>query len=101
MHLKSNFDLIQDFSEETLLTGLLEPKKKGQVEKRIEWTSKRPISTGRRGRQNVIREKPGPTCLSKTATSPLDSRKLFLSDEIIRKIDVHTNEKITEFRNNL
>ena len=99
--MKSNFDLVQDFSEETLLTGLLEPKKKGQVEKRIEWTSKRLISTGRRGRQNVIREKSGPTCLSKTAMSPLDSRKLFLSDEIIRKVDVHTNEKITAFRNNL
>ena len=55
----SNFDPVQDFSEETLLT-LLEPKKKGQAEKRIEWTSKRPISTGRRSRQNVIREKPGP-----------------------------------------
>ena len=55
----SNFDPVQDFSEETHLI-LLEPKKKGQAEKRIEWTSKRPISTGRRSRQNVIREKPGP-----------------------------------------
>ena len=45
-----NFDPVQDFSEETLLTGLLEPKKKGQAEKRIEWTSMRPISTRRTGR---------------------------------------------------
>ena len=97
---ESNFDPVQDFSEETLLTGHLEPKKKGQAEKSIEWTSKRPISTGRRGRQNVIREKPGPMRHSRTATSPLDSWKLFLSDEIIHEIVVHTNEKITAFRNN-
>ena len=32
---ESNFDPVQDFSEEALLTGLLEPKKKGQAEKRI------------------------------------------------------------------
>ena len=32
---ESNFDPVQDFSEEPLLTGLLEPKKKGQAEKRI------------------------------------------------------------------
>ena len=42
---ESNFDPVQDFSEETLLTDLLEPKEKGQAEKRIEWTSKWPIST--------------------------------------------------------
>ena len=57
---ESNFDPAQDFSEETLVMGLLEPKVKGQAEKRIEWTSKQPISAGCRGRQNVIREKPGP-----------------------------------------
>ena len=58
---ESNFDPVQDFLEETLPTGLLEPKKKGWAEKRIEWTSKRPISTGGKGHQNDIREKPGPT----------------------------------------
>ena len=52
---ESNFDPVQDFSEETLLTGLLEPKKKGQAEKKIEWTSKTPIRTRRRGCQNVTR----------------------------------------------
>ena len=56
---------------------------------------------GSRGRQNVIRKKPGSTRHSRTATSPLDSWKLFLSDEIIHEIVVHTNEKITAFRNNL
>ena len=55
----------------------------------------------RRGRQNVIREKPGPTRQSRTAMSPLDLWKLFLSDEIIHEIVVHTNEKITAFRNDL
>ena len=94
---ESNFDPDQDFSEETLLTGLLEPKKKWQAEKRIEWTSKRPIRTGCRDCQNVIREKPGPMRHSRTASSPLDSWKLFLSDEIIHEIAVHTNEKITAF----
>ena len=89
-----NFDPVQDFLEETLLTGLLEPEKKGQAEKRIEWTFKRSISTGRRGHQKVIREKPGPTPHSRTAASPLDSWKLFLSDEIILEIFVHASEKI-------
>ena len=55
----------------------------------------------RRGRQNVIREKPGPTRQSRTAMSPLDLWKLFLSDEIIHEIVVHTNKKITAFRINL
>ena len=55
----------------------------------------------RRGRQNVIREKPGPTRQSRTAMSPLDLWKLFLSDQIIHEIVVHTNEKITAFRINL
>ena len=98
---ESNFDPVQDFSEETLLPGLLEPKKKGQAKKRIKWTSKQPISTGHRGRQNVILEKPGPMHHSRTAASPLNLWKLFLSDEIIHEIVVHTNEKITAFRNNL
>ena len=57
---ESNFDPAQDLSEETLVMGLLEPKMKGQAEKRIEWTSKQPISAGCRGHQNVIREKLGP-----------------------------------------
>ena len=99
---ESNFDPVQGFSEETLLTDLLEPKKKEQAEKRIEWTSKWPNSTGSRGRQNVIREKPGSTRHSRTATTPLDSWwKLFLSDEIIHESVVHMNEKITAFQNNL
>ena len=89
-----NFDPVQDFWEETLLTGLLEPEKKGQAEKMIEWTFKRLISTGRRGHQKVVREKPGSTRHSKTAASPLDSWKLFLSDEIILEIFVHASEKI-------
>ena len=63
-------------------------------------TSKRSISTGRRGCQNVIRENPAPTRHSRTSTSPLYSWKLFFSDEIVHEIVVHTNEKITTFRNN-
>ena len=94
---ESNHNPVQDFLEETLLTGRLEPKKKGQEEKRIELTYKRSISTERRGCQNVIREKPGSTCHSRTATSPLDLLKLFLSDEIIHEVVVHTNEKNTAF----
>ena len=57
---ESNFDPAQDLSEETLVMGLLEPKMKGQAEKRIEWTSKQPISAGCRGHQNVICERLGP-----------------------------------------
>ena len=89
-----NFDPVQDFLVETLLTGLLGPEKKGQAEKRIEWTSKRSISTGRRDHQKVIREKPGPMRHSRTAASALDSWKLFLSDEIIHEIVIHTSEEI-------
>ena len=32
---ESNFNPVQDFSEEALLTDLLEPKKKGQAKKRL------------------------------------------------------------------
>ena len=51
----------------------------------------------RRGRQNVAREKPRPRRHSRTAMSPLDLWKLFLSDQIIHEIVVHTNEKLLHF----
>ena len=44
---------------------------------------------------------PGPMRHSKTATTPLDSWKIFFSDKIIHEIVVPMNDKITAFQNNL
>ena len=62
------------------------------------WKSKKPTLTGRLGRHNIITEKPGPTKYSKDAKTPLNSCKLFLSDDIISEIVLRTNEKIESFR---
>ena len=90
-----NFYPVENSSEEMTLTGLLEPKRKEQAEKRIEW----PVSTGWICHY-VKCEKPGSTSHSKNAMTQLDLWKLFLSDKIIHEI-VHLDKKITAVRNKL
>ena len=60
-------------------------------------TTRKPNVQLKRGLQNIIKYRPGPTRVARTVTNSLDSWKLFMTDNIIRIITMHTNERITEF----
>ena len=86
---ESNYDPLPTHGEKTFLSNF------GDEE--ITWTTSKPNVQLNRGLQNIIKNRPGQKRVARTVTNSLNSWKLFMTDNIIRIITMHTNERITEF----
>ena len=60
----------------------------------IDFSNQPPTNIGRQGSKDVIKNKPGVAAYARNAVSPLDTFKLFFTDEILDTLVMYTNKKI-------
>lgn len=63
--------------------------------------AKVPFPTGRVRLANIITTRPGPLGAARNADTPINCLKLFITDNMLDIITIHTNEKIEEYRQRL
>ena len=75
---------------------VIQKKTKTMSENKIVWTSVQPDKRqpGRQGSENIIRHASGPNFFSRASSTPLEAWELFISDDMLNSVVLHTNKKI-------
>ena len=82
------------------ITGRI-PNKDRKGNTTIEFSNQPPNKAGRQKNVDIIKNKPGVANAAKNALTPIDTFKLFITDEMINNIVENTNRKIEEAMNRL
>ena len=93
----SNYDDISNVTVQKIYTACLEKQKSSQI-KSISWTNVKPPFVGRQSRTSVIIGQPSPFGEAKQALECIKAWEPFFSDDIIKTIVTHTNNRIKKIR---
>lgn len=89
--------------DEVAQSGRSRPSSEGNSyfgRNQFEWSKEMPANRGRRGRENILRLREGPTNSARNVTVIIDSFSLFFTEEMLDLIIVHTNEFAEEYLKN-
>ena len=89
---ENNYDMVPHQPEETY-----EWTSKDKKKKKYSWNTV-VGNEGRRGNEQIIRNKPGPSRRAQAAKSRTELFDLFITEEMIESIVIHTNAKINQVR---
>lgn len=97
---ESNYDDIT-ISEGKTFKVVTSKKTSRSEEQSVNWTSTKPVATGRQSAADIITTRPGPRGRARGIQDPEQAWRLFFSDEMIDLVVRHTNKKIDETRKSL
>ena len=98
-----DFAVVEDPKNETVLTGLLGPKKNPKT-KKIFWTNKKPQNAKRLRPYGFLSQSPKPSTILSLASrinTMVDAFHVLFTDEIVQLIASNSNAKIQHIKGNL